>query len=220
MLPDLEKAEETRKAADTPKEKGIPLETWIIAIFIFFWGVPFAVNIINSAMLLQAQLNLGPEMAGTTSAITGIIAVLSGFIYKGIAKYINKDLLAFGTVFLVVGLYVQYICTSYWVFLLGGCGVSVGFIFTFTGGIHAIPRLVGPARVAFGVGFYLALQSLGSMLTPYLVNPIAEAFNNGVSSASGNYLVAVIWGLVALVASLIWAFTHSKNYIDNPEVSV
>jgi MFS family permease len=222
MLPDVEKAEKTREessnAADMPRRKGIPIQTWIIAIYIFLFGVPFAVNIINSAMLLDEKLGLGPEMAGVTNAVTGLASILIGIIYKNFANMLKQNLLWFGTAIVTLGLYLQYICNNYPIFLLGGCLVMVGFIFTFTGGIHAFPRMVAANQVSFGIGFFMALQSLGSMLTPYLINPIADSIY-GKSSALGNYKVAIVWGCIVIVIGIFWAIGHRKYYKTDAQIT-
>jgi MFS family permease len=215
LLPNMEKAEKkiAEQSGGEIQKKRLSRQSFIVALFFFLFGVPFAVNIINSAMLLDEQLGLGPEMAGITSAVTGFASILGGAVYYPFSKFVKSNILWVGTVIVVAGLVMQYFCTNFFLFLVGGFFVLLGFVFTFSGAIHAVPRIDPPAQVSFGIGIVMAFQSLGSMLTPYLINPITRAVY-GHDSASGNYFIAMIWGCVVIVIGIVWAASHKKLYTE------
>jgi Na+/melibiose symporter-like transporter len=63
------------------------------------------------------------------------------------------------------------------------------------------------------MGLFMGCQTLGSMICPYVINPIAELIT-GASTARGNYQVAVVWGLLATVVALVWGIKNRKHYQD------
>jgi hypothetical protein len=214
LLPNVPKAEEKIKqeALGAPGSKKLSIQTVVVSCYIFLFGIPFAVYIINSAMLLSDQLQLGPEVAGVTSAITGIASIVGGIVYNPIARALKSHLLWFGTAIVCAGLALEYFCTNFTMFLIGACLVLFGFVFTFAGAIHSIPIMGVPAnQVAFGISVVMGLQSLASMLTPYVINPIGKALY-GAETASNNYKVAMIWALVVTVIGIIWAIVNAKHY--------
>jgi MFS family permease len=215
LLPNVEKAETriAEQSGGVVQKKKLSGQSLLVAVFFFLFGVPFAVNIINSAMLLDTKLGLGPEMAGITSAVTGFASIVGGAVYYPFARFVKSNILWIGTAIVVAGLVTQYFCTNFMLFLVGGCFVLLGFVFTFSGAVHAVPRIDAPAQVAFGIGIVMAFQSLGSMLTPYLINPITRAVY-GQDSAAGNYFVAIVWGCVVIVIGIVWAITHKKLYTE------
>jgi MFS family permease len=207
-----------REVASAPAEKkGVPLQCILVSILVFLFAVPYAVKMINYAILMDQQLSLGSTYAGTVLAITGLITVLGGIVYGSFSKIIKYHLFWIGTIILGAGMYVQYVSDTFIPFLIGACMTNFAFAMSFTAGIDAIPKIATPAQLSWSMGIYMAAQSLGSMLTPYLVNPISVMFT-GVESAQANYIVAVVWCVITAVFALFWGLSARKYYKTPVEV--
>ncbi|MDR2655400.1 MAG: MFS transporter [Oscillospiraceae bacterium] len=194
-----------------PVSKGWHPASWPVAIFILMFAITFAASMINSAMLLDEQLSQGSAVAGIVSSVSGFASILAGILYKTISEKLKQHILWAGALLLTAGLFFSYIAANVPVYFIGMCCINLGFTFGFVGGMHAMSRVVPPEKVAGAMGLFMGSQTLGSMICPYVINPIAELIT-GASTARGNYQVAVVWGVLTTVIAIIWGIKNGKHY--------
>jgi MFS family permease len=207
----LQEALPTAESVTLEGKKGVPLKAIAVAFFIFMFAVPYAVKMMNYAMLMDLKLGLGSTYAGTLLGITGIITVIGGVVYANFANVLKQHILWFGALLLGIGMYIQFIADGFTWFLIGACMTNLAFALAFTGGVDAIPKMVTPLQISASMGVFMAAQSLGSMVTPYLVNPIAIA-TMGESTAENNYQVSVVWCAATIIYAFAWCFFNKKYY--------
>jgi MFS family permease len=173
---------------------------------------------INFAMLMAEQLEQGPAAAGTIASAAGFIGIAAGILYKNIVSVLKQNILAIGAIIITCGLVVSFIATNVPVFFIGFALITLGFTFGFTGGMHAMAKVVPREKIASSMGLFMGCQSLGSMICPYVINPIADKIT-GVSSALGNYQVTTVFGVIVIVYALVWGVKHRKYYQELPDTA-
>lgn len=213
---------ETLKASVNNQKSNLKFKGWHpaalpVALFVLLFAIAFATNIINFAMLLDEQLQQGSAMAGIISSIAGFISILAGIIYKNISNKLKHNILWVGALLLTVGLFASYTANYVIVFFVGICCTNLGFTLGFIGGMHAMSRVVPAERVASSMGLFMGCQALGSMVCPYVINPIAELVI-GSSTARGNYQIAVVWGLVVVVFAIFWGIKNRNYYLETTNI--
>ena len=204
-------AQVVQEQEEKPKSKGWDPRVLPIAIYMLFFSVVFATPIINSAILMEDQLNQGPAMAGFVASVTSIFSIVAGILYKNISDGLKQTMLGFGALFLTLGVVTMFMATNVPVYFIGFSVVSIGFTLGFTGGMHAVAKVVSPEKVPVSMGVFMGCQSLGSMFCPYIVNPIAEAVT-GAPSALGNFQVAAVYGVGLVIFAFIWGARNRKYY--------
>ena len=207
-----------KQGSPAPRLKGWHPSAYPIVIFIFLFAIIFATVMINSAMLLDEQLRQGSAVAGTIASVTNFVSILAGILYKNIVDVLKQNILAAGAALMTAGLFFSFIATNVPVYFTGFALVNLGFTFGFTGGMHAIAKVAPPEKITSSMGLFMGCQSLGSMVCPFVINPIAD-FVTGVSSALGNYQVTAVFGLVVVVYAFVWGAKHRRNYHTLPETA-
>jgi predicted MFS family arabinose efflux permease len=166
---------------------------------------------INCAMLIDEKLAMGPEFAGLVLSIGGGCSVLGGVLYALCAKGMRQHILWIGAAMLGIGTGMQVITYSFVIFVIGAAIANFAFALVFTGAVDIIPRIVSPKQISICMGVIMAAQALGSMLTPYLINPIAQLVT-GVSTGVTNYQVSVVWCVVVVIYAMVWGIANKRHY--------
>lgn len=218
FLPKGEKPQAAAVGDNGGQSKGWHPAAWPVAIFILLFAIAFATSLINSAMLLDEQMQQGSAVAGIISSVAGFISILAGILYKNISGKLKQNILWIGALLLTVGLFLSFIADNIPIYFIGVCCINLGFTFGFTGGIHAMSKVVPPEKVASSMGLFMGCQTLGSMICPYIINPIAEAVT-GASTARGNYQVAVVGGLITMLLAIVWSVKNRRHYADSFEAA-
>lgn len=218
LLPRDEKPQAAAQEENAPASKGWHPSAYPIAIFVLLFAIVFATVMINSAMLLSEQLQQGSAVAGTITAVAGFVSILAGILYKNISGKLKHYILGIGTTLITAGVFLSFVATNVPVYFVAYALINLGFTFGFTGGMHAMSRVVPAEKVASSMGLFMGCQTLGSMICPYVINPIAELVT-GISSARGNYQVAVVLGLALMVYAFLWGLKNRKYYEAAPSAA-
>ena len=146
---------------------------------------------------LSENLSLSPALIGLLTAIPLVsFALLSAFAPKVARKFGLEKLLLYSLLILAVGLFIRSSGNVFLLFFgaaLIGAAITVGNVL-----MPAFIKKEFPAKVGIVTGIYLVSMNLTSALAAGFSIRIGEVSGMGWQASIG------IWGILSLIAFLIW----------------
>ena len=209
--PQIAMQEAAKEATSAPKSKGWHPAAFPIGIYVFLQAIVFGAVMINFAMLMDAQLAEGPAMAGTLASASGLISIVAGILYKNIADALKQNMVGLGATLITIGVVISFLASNVPIFFIGLALVNLGFTLGFVGAMAGVAKVVPPEKLSSSMALFMAFQSGGSMICPYIVNPIT-ILTHGEASALGNYQVAAVIGVIIIIYAFVWGAKNRKAY--------
>lgn len=189
---------------------------WLLLIGIVLIGANLRVPITSVGTLMsfiREDLAISNAVAGLVTTLPLIaFAVLSPFAPK-IANRIGMQwTIALSMVFLIIGIAIRSITGIGFLFtgtLLIGLAISIGNVL-----IPGIIKMNFPYRIGVMTGIYAVFMNIFGALGSGLSVPISGIGNMGWQGALG------IWGLLAVVALIVWLPQFRKQQEVVPRASV
>ncbi|WP_338207632.1 MFS transporter [Lactiplantibacillus paraxiangfangensis] len=169
-----------------------------------FWG--FCVMLLNNVLNNNISLFVVEEKLGATSqaALTSTISLIGGMLCGLIVGVIGKKFkyTSISMSFIIYGL--SYLLIGF------GHSLLLAFIGSFFVGAamsiamgqfpYLISISVGKSSVSMALGVYVAIYSIGGVLSPFIINPLTSAVKNmGLNAFSVSGIIALILGIACIL---------------------
>lgn len=162
----------------------------------------------NNIALFIAEKHLGStSQAALTSTISLIGGLLCGFVVGQIGKKfkhssITLALLLYGLSYLLIGFGASLITAFIGSFVAGAAmSIAMGQF------AYLISTVVNKKSVSMALGVYQAINPIGGVISPFVVNPLTNMFHGATN-------VFVVSGVLALILAAIALFGHyQKNMV-------
>lgn len=159
---------------------------------------------------LSENFSLSPALIGLLTAIPLIsFALLSAFAPKVARKFGLEKLLLYSLLILALGLFIRSSGNVYLLFFgaaLIGAAITVGNVL-----MPAFIKKEFPAKVGIVTGIYLVSMNLTSALAAGFSIRIGEVSGMGWKASIG------IWGILCLIALLIWYPQARKSPVESAQ---
>lgn len=162
----------------------------------------------NNIALFINEKNLGStSQAALTSTISLIGGLLCGFIVGAIGKKFKTSSISlafflYGLSYLLIGFGTSLITVFIGSFVAGAAmSIAMGQF------AYLISTVVNKTSVSMALGVYQAINPIGGVVSPFVVNPLTNIFNGATN-------VFVVSGVLALVLSVICLLSnYQKNMV-------
>lgn len=162
----------------------------------------------NNIALFIAEKHLGStSQAALTSTISLIGGLLCGFVVGQIGKKFKHSsialaLLLYGLSYLLIGFGASLITAFIGSFVAGAAmSIAMGQF------AYLISTVVNKKSVSMALGVYQAINPIGGVISPFVVNPLTNMFHGATN-------VFVVSGVLALILAAIALFGHyQKNMV-------
>ncbi len=169
-----------------------------------FWG--FCVMLLNNVLNNNISLFVVEEKLGATSqaALTSTISLIGGMLCGLIVGVIGKKFkyTSISMSFIIYGL--SYLLIGF------GHSLLLAFIGSFFVGAamsiamgqfpYLISISVGKSSVSMALGVYVAIYSIGGVLSPFIINPLTSVVENmGLNVFSVSGIIALILGVACIL---------------------
>lgn len=169
-----------------------------------FWG--FFTMLLNNVLNNNISLFVVQEKLGATSqaALTSTISLIGGMLCGLIVGVIGKKFkyTSISMSFIIYGL--SYLLVGF------GHSLLLAFIGSFFVGAamsiamgqfpYLISISVGKSSVSMALGVYVAIYSIGGVLSPFIINPLTSAVENmGLNVFSVSGVIALILGVACIL---------------------
>ncbi len=180
-----------------------------------FWA--FFTMLLNNVLNNNISLFVASEKLGSTSqaalmsTISLIGGMLCGFIVGVLGKRFKYSSIAlsfilYGLSYLIVGFGNSLMLAFVGSFFVGAAmSIAMGQF------PYLISIAVDKSSVSMALGVYIAIDSIGAMVSPFIVNPLTTVFSKmgfNVFSVSG--VLALIIGIICLVSQFQKNLVHSS----------
>lgn len=196
-------------AGDTGK---IKLNKYVFYCAIWAFFTMLLNNVLNNNIsLFVVKENLGAtSQAALTSTISLIGGMLCGFIVGALGKRFKYSSIAlsfilYGLSYLLVGFGHSLILAFIGSFVVGAAmSIAMGQF------PYLISIAVGKTSVSMALGVYVAIYSVGGVVSPFIVNPLTNLVQNmGLNVFSVSGIIALVLGIICLLVKF------QKNLVDN-----
>ncbi|MBM6616627.1 CynX/NimT family MFS transporter [Bacillus suaedaesalsae] len=154
--------------------------------------------------MIQKDIGLAHWSAGLLMSLPLIVfAVMSPLVPKIASRLTNEKTLILGLAFLLVGISIRYIPTTFFLFsgtLLAGTGIAVGNVL-----LPAVVKERFPEKFGLMTSVYSTSMGLIASLASGVSVPLAVNYNLGWKGAQ------VIWAIPVAVAIVVWLFLLKRN---------
>lgn len=179
-----------------------------------FWS--FCIMLLNNVLNNNIALFVVKQHLGATSqaALTSTVSLIGGMICGFFVGMIGKH-------FKYSSIALSFILYGFSYFLIGyGHSLLIAFIGSFVVGAamsiamgqfpYLISIAVGKTSVSMALGVYVAIYSIGGVVSPFVVNPLTSLFSKmGLNVFSVSGVLALVLGIICLVVKF------QKNLVDN-----
>jgi len=185
--------------------------------YVFYCAIwSFCIMLLNNVLNNNIALFVVKEHLGATSqaALTATISLIGGMLFGfavgAVGKHFRYSSIALS--FILYGL--SYLLVGF------GHSLILAFIGSFVVGAamslamgqfpYLISIAVGKTSVSMALGVYVAIYSIGGVVSPFVVNPLTSLVQGmGLNVFSVSGILALILGLVCLLVKF------QKNLVDN-----
>lgn len=165
----------------------------------------------NNISLFVVQEKLGAtSQAALTSTISLVGGMLCGFIVGGIGKRFKYSSIAlsfilYGLSYLLVGFGHSLIMAFIGSFLVGAAmSIAMGQF------PYLISIAVGQNSVSMALGVYVAIYSVGGVVSPFVINPLTTAVEKiGLNAFSVSGVLALLLGVICIAGKF------QKNLVEH-----
>ena len=193
---------ETVNQDDGKSDEKIQLNKYVF--FCAFWG--FFVMLLNNVLNNNISLFIVEEKLGATSqaALTSTISLIGGMLCGLIVGVIGKKFkyTSISMSFIIYGL--SYLLVGF------GHSLLLAFIGSFFVGAamsiamgqfpYLISISVGKSSVSMALGVYVAIYSIGGVVSPFIINPLTSIVENmGLNVFSVSGIIALILGVACIL---------------------
>lgn len=191
------KKDGTRRAGATPK---VIIEYGMIA---FLFMLLFNVVPTNLAMHLKENAITGSVRAGVASAVLMLSGVPAGLLYKSFAKRMGERVIALGFFNLALGSLITALARNYALILIGVfiAGFSLSLVMAQI--VISIAEKEQPAAVTMSISFNMAINNLGSFLSPNFTKLSKAVFRSDYAVSRYLMLSVVTFAVAAVLFILL-----------------
>ncbi len=211
LLPEPPKKSDVVKGTAQEGAK-LPMRAYVLSFLNLLWSICFVAVIANGAIvIIDEKIGTGAEIGILFSLMT-VAAFIGGALYSQMAKILKGGLsMLFCYWFMGIGILIFYMGHSFGTMLIAMVIVGVGVGYTganfFSKGTDIVPFVQSSMLIALVTAF----NSFGQFVSPFLMNPLAEAM--GLAQGRGPLLIAAI----ALGCLGLFAFAFDRATPKIPE---
>lgn len=204
LLPEDKPVAKIKKSGGTT-EKFKPNALLITSLsFAFLYMVFFNSIGLNLALYMKSTGLGGAVQSGYVSSMVSLGSIVAGFILAWLVKVFKKGTLGIGAICLAVGFGLLCIAPSIEVCLIGAFFVGLGNNICVAQGTYLCTKSTNPNFYVLTTGLFVAAIHLAQFITPYVVNPISDAFKGGMDVYRWKYGfvggMELVVGLIAIIA--------------------
>jgi MFS family permease len=156
----------------------------------------------NLAMHLKENDITGSVRAGIASAVFMLSGVPAGLLYKRLAKSLGERVIALGFFNLAVGSLITALARNYALILIGVFVAGFSLSLVMAQVVISIAEKEKPAAVTMSISFNMAINNLGSFLSPNFTKLSKAVFHSDY--AVSRYLMLSI--VTFVVAAILFVF--------------
>jgi MFS family permease len=172
--------------------------------FAFLYMVFFNAIGLNLALYMKSTGLGGAVQSGYVSSAVSFGSIVAGFILAWLVKVFKKGTLGIGAICLAVGFGLFSIAPSIEVCLIAAFLVGLGNNICVAQGTYLCTKSTNPNFYVLTTGLFVAAIHLAQFITPYVVNPIADAFKGGLNVYRWKYgfvgAMELVVGVIAIIA--------------------
>lgn len=172
--------------------------------FAFLYMVFFNAIGLNLALYMKSTGIGGAVQSGYVSSAVSLGSIVAGFILAWLVKIFKKGTLGIGAICLAVGFGLLSIAPSIEVCLIAAFLVGLGNNICVAQGTYLCTKSTNPNFYVLTTGLFVAAIHLAQFITPYVVNPIADAFKGGLNVYRWKYgfvgAMELVVGVIAIIA--------------------
>lgn len=204
LLPE-DKAAAKIKKSGTVTEKFKPNALLITALsFAFLYMVFFNSIGLNIALYMKSTGLGGAAKSGFVSSMVSLGSIVAGFVLAWLVKIFKRGTLGIGAICLALGFGLLSVAPSIDVCLIGAFFIGLGNNICVAQGTYLCTKSTNPNFYVMTTGLFVAAIHLAQFITPYVVNPIAEAFSGGMDIYRWKYgfvgAMELVVGVIAIIA--------------------
>ena len=172
--------------------------------FAFLYMVFFNAIGLNLALYMKSTGIGGAVQSGYVSSAVSLGSIVAGFILAWLVKIFKKGTLGIGAICLAVGFGLFSIAPSIEVCLIAAFLVGLGNNICVAQGTYLCTKSTNPNFYVLTTGLFVAAIHLAQFITPYVVNPISDAFKGGMDVYRWKYgfvgAMELVVGVIAIIA--------------------
>ena len=204
LLPEDKPVAKIKKSGGTT-EKFKPNALLITSLsFAFLYMVFFNAIGLNLALYMKSTGLGGAVQSGYVSSAVSFGSIVAGFILAWLVKVFKKGTLGIGAICLAVGFGLFSIAPSIEVCLIAAFLVGLGNNICVAQGTYLCTKSTNPNFYVLTTGLFVAAIHLAQFITPYVVNPISDAFKGGMDVYRWKYgfvgAMELVVGVIAIIA--------------------
>lgn len=204
LLPEDKPAAKMKKSGEA-MEKFKPNALLITSLsFAFLYMVFFNSIGLNIALYMKSTGLGGAAKSGFVSSMVSLGSIVAGFILAWLVKVFKKGTLGIGAICLAVGFGLFCVAPSIEVCLIAAFFVGLGNNICVAQGTYLCTKSTNPNFYVLTTGLFVAAIHLAQFITPYVVNPVSEAFKGGMDVYRWKYgfvgVMELVVGVIAIIA--------------------
>lgn len=164
---------------------------------------------LNLSMYIQSRGFGTTEFAGILTSINAFIGFFVGLFFAKMSRIFKDFTLSAGLLLAAAALFIIGLAPTSMLLLLGSILFGIGTSLIYPAFLTKLYKDMPPQHLVVGVGMFSVGSNLSQFFSPFLINPIAELFNNGEDT---RILVA---GVGVLIVALTLIIINVSNKSDS-----
>jgi MFS family permease len=200
---------DNRRKLDSQEEKPrvkITGEVFIMMVFIFFYGIFYAISSTNTAILVTEKSLGNVAMAGLATSVLSGVGIIVGLVYGKIAGVVKKGALPLGTFCITGAMFLAAFAPTIAVLFIAQAFMGAGHVIVISAGLAYSSTAVDRFSSSVAISIFLAALNVSMFVSPILCNPVSMAIADG--SAQSRYVISGV--ALAVLTVIIFIYTRKR----------